>query len=252
MKLALGLLVVCAAFGQYPVPGGSGAGGSGTGVSYCADATGSTTTYTCPTATPCPSSYTAGVTLAFVPQANGAGGATTVNVCALGAKSIKLTDGTTNPTSSTLAAGSVYTLTYDGTVFRVNPGGPAGSGCTRTTVTTAYTGLTGQTTPYAVSLGAALSAGHALYSLQIIPTIQFTASGGMTSLTVELGDGTTSTAYAPPIELKNAVAASNLWANVGASLSLTSSHNVTATFRSTGGALSTLTAGSVTIYLCTD
>lgn len=96
-----------------------GGGGSGSGVSYCAPASASGTTYTC-TPSPAVSAYAAGTTLAFVPDVNGTGGATTVNANGLGAKSIKLADGSTNPTSSTLVAGTSYTLTYDGTVFRVS------------------------------------------------------------------------------------------------------------------------------------
>jgi hypothetical protein len=57
--------------------------------------------------------------LAFVPDVNGTGGSTTVNVSGLGVKALKQADGTTNPASTDLAAGKVYVATYDGTVFRL-------------------------------------------------------------------------------------------------------------------------------------
>lgn len=118
--IALLLLSAALAFAQY-IPAGSGGGGSsGSGISYCAPASASGTTYTC-TPSPAVSSYAAGTTLAFVPDVNGTGGATTVNVNALGAKSIKLADGSTNPASTDLVASVFYLLTYDGTVFRVGP-----------------------------------------------------------------------------------------------------------------------------------
>jgi hypothetical protein len=98
--------------------GGSGGGSNGPGVSYCAPASASGTTYTC-SPSPIVTAYAAGVTLAFVPDVAGAGGATTVNVNGLGAKSIKQADGSTNPVSTDLLAGRVYVLTYDGSVFRL-------------------------------------------------------------------------------------------------------------------------------------
>src|SRR5262249_26584313 len=82
-----------------------------------APSSGSGTVYTC---APSPAvTYAAGVTLAFVPDVAGTGGATTVNVNGLGAKSVKQADGTTNPTSTDLAAGKFYLLAYDGSVFRL-------------------------------------------------------------------------------------------------------------------------------------
>ncbi len=97
---------------------GSGSGGGG-GVSYCAPASASGTTYTC-TASPAVTSYTTGVTLAFVPDVAGSGGATTVNANGLGAKSVVLGDGSTNPTARDFQVGTLYTLVYDGTKFRKN------------------------------------------------------------------------------------------------------------------------------------
>lgn len=99
-------------------------GGSGSGVIYCAPASASGTAYTC-TPSPALTSYASGVTLAFVPDVNGTGGATTVAVSGLVAKSVKLADGTTDPTSTSLVAGQQYYLAYDGTVFRIGPYVPA-------------------------------------------------------------------------------------------------------------------------------
>lgn len=143
-KLILFLAFTAGLRAQAVNPPAGGGGSTGSGISYCADATGSTTTYTC-TPTTCPT-YTAGVTLAFVPQASGAGGATTINVCSLGPKSIKLGDGSTNPSSSTLSASQVYTIVYDGTVFRLTPTSPASTWeryyaagvCQNTTATSAF------------------------------------------------------------------------------------------------------------------
>lgn len=99
-------------------PAGPTGPSGGGGVNYCAPASASTTAYTCAPAPPL-SAYAAGVTLAFVPDVNGSGGAMTVNVNSLGAKSIKLGDGSTNPGATELRAGRPYVLTYDGTAFRM-------------------------------------------------------------------------------------------------------------------------------------
>src|SRR3954453_22332673 len=73
-------LAFCTSSGGWSqMTGGSGGGGGGTGGSYCAPASASGTTYTC-SPNPAVSSYAAGVTLAFVPDVNGTGGATTINV----------------------------------------------------------------------------------------------------------------------------------------------------------------------------
>jgi len=101
--------------------GGGGGGTSGPAVSYCAPAGGSGTGYAC-LPTPAATSYSAGVTVALVPDINGTGGATTLNVSGLGSKPVKLADGATNPGSADLAAGRLYFLTYDGAVFRLERG----------------------------------------------------------------------------------------------------------------------------------
>ena len=108
--------------GTWTTIAGSGGGGSaGAGVSYCAPASASGTAYTC-APSPALSSYAAGVTVALIPDVSATGGATTLNVNSLGAKSVKGSDGSTNPQSGDLTAGRLYFLTYDGTVFRIERG----------------------------------------------------------------------------------------------------------------------------------
>lgn len=102
---------------------GSGAGGNAAtqpGVqsgSYlsCADATGSTTTYTC-AMSPTLTAYTTNMVVTFVPQATNSGAAT-LNIDGLGAKSIL--DNVTGAavSASELVAAARYRLTYNGTAF---------------------------------------------------------------------------------------------------------------------------------------
>jgi hypothetical protein len=96
-----------------------GAGGSvpPQTLTLCTDASGSTTTYTC-TPSPALGSYTAGDLITFIPQTSNTG-ASTVNISALGAKSIIAanTTGSALVADDLLGAG-VYVLEYDGTNFR--------------------------------------------------------------------------------------------------------------------------------------
>lgn len=86
---------------------------------YCVSASGSATTYTC-ALNPTLTAYTAGMTLAWKVDTSCTGGtATTINVDALGAKSIKQADGTTDPASGDCPANRQLALRYDGTVFRI-------------------------------------------------------------------------------------------------------------------------------------
>jgi hypothetical protein len=87
--------------------------------------TGTSTAYVgCPTQAP--GAYTTGMSLIWRPHTNGGGGATTVNVCTLGVKSIK-TAANADPSSSDIVAdGRTYAITYDGTAFRLP--GSSGSG----------------------------------------------------------------------------------------------------------------------------
>lgn len=177
---------------QFTPPNG---GGSGSGVSYCAPSSGSGVTYTC-APSPAVTAYAAGTTLAFVPDVNGSGGATTVTVNALTAKSIKQADGTTNPTSSSLVATNVYTLVYDGTVFRINPGGPTGpagptgangsAGATGPTGPTGPTGATGPTGPTGPTGAAGIGTSGAPLFVQTADASAVTS----TSETTVIGAGT--------------------------------------------------------------
>lgn len=97
--------------------------GLGSGGIYCADATGSTTVYTCPTPTPVPISYVAGMLLALTPQTTNSGTTPTVNVAGLGAKNLKGSDGN-NLAASALTGGTAYLFNYNGTSFiEVSAGG---------------------------------------------------------------------------------------------------------------------------------
>jgi hypothetical protein len=116
------------------------AGEQGGGALQCASASASGTTYTCGLG-PTLDSYIAGMVLHWVPDHNGTGGATTLNVDTLGAVAVKLPDGSSDPTSSSLVAGQMYPVWYDGTVFRlpvaVSSGGGGGglsAACTWSTL----------------------------------------------------------------------------------------------------------------------
>jgi len=107
----------------------------------CASATGSATTYGC-AMTPTATSYTVGMALHWVPDVNGAGGPTTLNVDTLGAASVKLADGVSDPSDADIVAGSMREVWYDGVNFRF-PGtgsGPVQSVFGRTGAVTASLG----------------------------------------------------------------------------------------------------------------
>ena len=86
-------------------------------VFLCASSDGSPSAYTCPMS-PTLTAYNAGMTLVWKPDVNGAGGSTTLSVDTLGARPVKLADGTTDPTPVDILAGRLLPLWYDGTVFR--------------------------------------------------------------------------------------------------------------------------------------
>ena len=87
----------------------------------CASASGSGITYTC-FLSPTMSSYTVGAVLHWKPDANGTGGATTLNIDTLGPAAMKLADGITDPGPGEITAGRIYEIWYDGTGFRLlNP-----------------------------------------------------------------------------------------------------------------------------------
>lgn len=122
--------------GTFSTISGNGGGGNTT---FCQDATGSTTTYTCPTPTPAVTSLT-GLMVVFKPQTTNTG-ASTLNVAGLGAKSLKEQDGSTNVTSGELVGGKAYIFQYDSVNF-VMVGGAAGGTITGCQAGTTYQGTT--------------------------------------------------------------------------------------------------------------
>jgi hypothetical protein len=84
----------------------------------CASTSASSSTYTCALA-PTLTAYTTGMELHWTPDVNGAGGPTTLNVDVLGAESVKLADGATDPAAGDLIGGRMYLVWFDGTVFRL-------------------------------------------------------------------------------------------------------------------------------------
>lgn len=119
--------------------GSAGAPGSGNNA-LCADATGSTTAYTCPTPSPTVSTLT-GLLITLVPQATNTASAT-VNVAGLGVKTLKTSDCSTNLSASALVGGSAYLFSYNGTVFCQSAG--AGGGGSGTVTSVAIGGTTNQ------------------------------------------------------------------------------------------------------------
>ena len=96
------------------------------GVRLCTSSSGSATAYTC-AASPTLYSYTNGMVLNWKPDVSGTGGATTLNVDALGVTPVKLPDGATNPSPGDIVAGRLQQLWFDGSSFRLlSPLVPAG------------------------------------------------------------------------------------------------------------------------------
>lgn len=93
----------------------------------CNSASGSGVTYAC-SLIPTLTVYTIGMVLDWVPDVNGGGGATTLNVDGLGAVSVRLVDGVSSPASTDIVAGSMRQVWYDGTDFRFVGGPPSGGG----------------------------------------------------------------------------------------------------------------------------
>ncbi|MBZ5609805.1 MAG: hypothetical protein LAP38_16205 [Acidobacteriia bacterium] len=85
---------------------------------YCNSSNG-TTAYTCSFAsTKTLTAYSTGMFVLLRTDASNSGGCS-LNIDALGVKSIKQKDGSTDPTSGQIAAGQFYWLFYDGTVWRM-------------------------------------------------------------------------------------------------------------------------------------
>ena len=87
------------------------------GTLLCASSSASATVYTC-SLNPFATSYTRGMLLHWIPDVNGSGGATTLEVDGLGSQAVKLQDGT-DPTGADIVAGTLHEIWYDGTSFRI-------------------------------------------------------------------------------------------------------------------------------------
>jgi hypothetical protein len=85
---------------------------------FCKSASNSGAAYTC-LMSPTLSAYTTGMMLRWLPDVAGTGGPTTLNADGVGVRAVKLRDGS-DPTAADIVAGSLYTLWYDGTVFRMH------------------------------------------------------------------------------------------------------------------------------------
>jgi hypothetical protein len=79
----------------------------------------SSTTFSCATLNTNLNSYSQWVWGLWVPDRNGSGGATTLNINSMGAKTVTRADGATNPTSSDIVQNQPVTIAYDGTNIRI-------------------------------------------------------------------------------------------------------------------------------------
>lgn len=86
----------------------------------CASASNSPVTYTCQMA-PTLSTYTMGMVLNWIPDVASNGTAITLSIDGLNAIPIKMSDGTTDPTSADVIAGRLTPIWYDGSIFRLQP-----------------------------------------------------------------------------------------------------------------------------------
>lgn len=93
----------------------------------CFSASASTSAYTCGLS-PVLGAYSTGMVINWRPDVTGVGGNVTLNIDTLGAKSVKLADGVTNPSPGDLAAGRLYAVWYDGAAFRVMSAAGGGGG----------------------------------------------------------------------------------------------------------------------------
>jgi hypothetical protein len=95
----------------------------------CASLSASQTAYTC-SLTPQATSYAVGMALNWRPDISGAGNPVALNVNNLGTVPVKLADGITDPPAGGILAGQLYSIWYDGQVFRLPSAGSGASGCT--------------------------------------------------------------------------------------------------------------------------
>ena len=107
----------------------------------CVPAGGSAIAYTC-AMTPTLSTYTAGMLVNWRPDISGSGGTTSLEIDSLGPKSVKLSDGLTDPSPGDILSGRLQQIWYDGTVFRllVPPTGVVAATGARPACAAAYRG----------------------------------------------------------------------------------------------------------------
>jgi len=82
----------------------------------CSSSSGSGTTYTC-SMLPILATYSSGMVLHWIPDVDGLGGPTTLNVDSLGAIPVKLADGVTDPAPGDLVANQMVGVTYNDSIF---------------------------------------------------------------------------------------------------------------------------------------
>lgn len=130
------------------------------------------------TMSPTLTAYTAGMLVNWPVVMSCTGGtATTINIDTLGAKSVKLADGSTDPTSTDCAAGRNLTLAYNGTLFKIIAGGTTG-GSTPFVYNWGNSGaktMTGAAVDIYTISNATLAAGHCF---SIVMEIVDTAAAG--------------------------------------------------------------------------
>lgn len=86
---------------------------------YCVSPSGTGQAFVC-NVTPAVRNLDTGLTVKWIPDRNGAGGATTLNVNGLGDTPLKLSDGTSNPQPGDIINNRVHEAVFDGTSFRLN------------------------------------------------------------------------------------------------------------------------------------
>jgi hypothetical protein len=106
---------------------------------FCKSASNSGAAYTC-LMSPTLAAYTTGMVLHWSPDVAGTGGATTLNADGVGARPVKLWDGILDPAPGDIVAGSLYSLWYDGAVFRIQSSPGVTSLPTRPACATALAG----------------------------------------------------------------------------------------------------------------
>ncbi|MCC7342557.1 MAG: hypothetical protein IT170_15855 [Bryobacterales bacterium] len=85
---------------------------------YCQSVGTSGTEFTC-SLSPQLTTYSPGMVIHWRPGVDGTGGPTTLDIDSIGARSLKLADGTTDPGSGSVKAFDLYSIWYDGVQFRI-------------------------------------------------------------------------------------------------------------------------------------